>query len=197
MKTKGSAKQEWENIYDSSFFHHKNKYPSTEIVSFVMGNFSRIERGRRSKIKILDLGCGWGNNLRFLKEEGFAYYGIDFSQTAIEHCKKIFKNVVCGDISNLPYESNFFDCVFDRMAIQHNPKENMQKFFNEVFRALKPNGLFFSILTSKANYNLITSYLSKKEIKKLAAKFSDVKIDYCKLSLDNKLSLIYYLTAKK
>lgn len=192
-----NPQQEWENIYKSNSFHHKNEYPNNEIISFIINNYGHLKD--KSLIKILDLGCGWGNNLKFLKDKGFDYYGIDFSQTAVKHCLKTFKNIVHGDISNLPYQSNFFDCVLDRMSIQHNPKEKIVKIFDEVHRVIKPRGVFFSILVAKANYGLFTTFFIKTAIKKLAKKFRQINIDTL-VMYDQKNSVIaksYQLTAQK
>ena len=189
---------EWERAYSSDSFRQKNKYPYPEVVSFIMRNFGSVKN--KAKIRILDLGCGWGNNLVFLKDQGFEYYGIDFSKTAVEHCRNLFKNVALRDISELPYESNFFDCVFDRMSIQHNPKKRIKKIFGEVHRVLKPNGLFFSVLVAKGNYDFFTTYLSKEELKELASQFEGrYEIDYAERSVNNESEYFkaHILTAKK
>lgn len=204
LKSKGVKKvprnpqDEWENAYSSDSFRQKNKYPYTEVISFIMRNFGNFED--KAKIKILELGCGWGNNLVFLKDQGFDYYGIDFSKRAVKHCNEFFKNIICSDISELPYESDLFDCVFDRMSIQHNPKGKIRKIFREVYRVLKKEGLFFSILVAKANFDFFTTYLSKKEIKELAKPlFRELKLDYMEYSINNGTEVYktHLLTAKK
>ena len=162
---------QWEEIYNNSSISHKNKYPHTDIVSFIMKNFGNVED--RSKIRILELGCGWGNNLAFLQNEGFDYYGIDFAKPAVDHCKSFFSNVLCGDMSCMPYEDDYFECIFDRMSIQHNTKEDIELTFNEVFRTLKPGGQFFSITTSRANYDLYTTYLPKETLQLMLSKYTN------------------------
>jgi len=76
---------ERENIYKSSSARHKNIYPSEVIISWVKNNYGHLSKSATKKIKCLDFGCGWGNNLYFLKKEGFDCYGIDLSETAIKH----------------------------------------------------------------------------------------------------------------
>ena len=136
-----------------------------------MKNFGKVVD--RSKIRILELGCGWGNNLSFLHNEGFDYYGIDFAKPAIDHCETFFSNVVCGDMSCMPYDNDHFECVFDRMSIQHNTKEDIELIFHEVFRTLKPGGQFFSITTSRANYDLFTTYLPKETLQLMLSKHTN------------------------
>ena len=54
-------KVEWEKSYSSNSFENKNEYPSEEVISFIMRNYGSVED--RSKINVLEVGCGWGKNL--------------------------------------------------------------------------------------------------------------------------------------
>jgi len=198
MKKAEDTRTEWEDAYGGRTFRHKNEYPNTEIVSFIMGNFGGVKD--KSKVRILDLGCGWGNNLKLLKDKGFQYHGIDFSKTAVRHCRRRFKNVIWGDISKLPYEENFFDCVFDRGAIQHNPREKIIQIFAEVNRVLKPGGLFYSMLHEKAaRMDFYTTYLTKTEIRAITKKFSEIRLDYLEFTKNNAAEVyrVNVITARK
>ena len=190
-------KQEWEESYSSQKIQNKNQYPSEEVIFFLMHRFSSLPH--KSNIKILDLGCGWGNNLKFYQDKGFSYFGVDFSESAIEHCKKDHKNVFCCSIDELPFESNKFDVVIDRMAIQHNPLEIIQKIFFEVKRVLKKEGVFYSNLIEKANYTFQTSYLSASDIKQYASIFSKVDLESIQRFKENGqlISKVNILTAIK
>ena len=50
--------------------------------------------------------------------------------------------------SDTPVLNEFFDVVIDRAAIQHNTYKNAKQIVSEVYRVLKPKGLFYSSLTS-------------------------------------------------
>ena len=71
MKNKIST---WERNYINKRF---NKYPYDEVVSFIFKNYNNATR---NKTKILDLGCGGGNNSYFIAKEGFDLYAIDGSK---------------------------------------------------------------------------------------------------------------------
>src|SRR3990167_2263860 len=56
---------------------------------------------------ILDVGCGGGGNILFLKNFGLVV-GIDASVDAINFCKnKGFKDLIVGTAENIPYSNEF------------------------------------------------------------------------------------------
>ena len=114
---------DWEKVYSASIFRNKNQYPSEEIISFMMRNYGEIKN--KSSIKVLDMGCGWGNNLKFLKHQGFSGTGIDTSKTAIQNCISLGCDAQVCDFGKLTFRNNSFDVVIDRQAIQHNTIKNI------------------------------------------------------------------------
>lgn len=178
-----SNQKEWEATYSSDTFRNKNQYPDIDLVSFVMRTYGGIED--KSKINILELGCGWGNNLGFFKDKGFSYAGVDFSSSAIDHCQKAHKNVQVMDFRELSFDEEQFDCVVDRMAVQHNSKEDIATIFSGVHKLMKEGGTFFSTLIEKADYNYETSYLTQEDIKHMTQMFKTVEIDYLERSYNN------------
>jgi ubiquinone/menaquinone biosynthesis C-methylase UbiE len=175
--------EDWEAIYSADTFRDKNEYPSEEIVSFIMRNYGASDY--KELIHVLDMGCGWGNNLKFLKDKGFFGVGIDISKTAIQHCKSSGYNASVCDFSKLTFSDNSFDIVIDRQAIQHNTTENIIKTLNEVRRVLKKGGVFFSIMVSKANYDVDTTYTTEKIAQKLLTGFKIISIDKQSKTFDN------------
>ena len=58
---------------------------------------------------ILDIGCGTGENIKFLSRYG-KVIGIDASKQAIEFCRKRkLKNAKIGRAEALPFKENSFD----------------------------------------------------------------------------------------
>jgi SAM-dependent methyltransferase len=136
----------WENeIYGKG--QHLNRYPYDNIVSFIYRNYPRDKA--RSDIKILEIGCGAGNNCWFAAREGFDVTGIDGSSSAINFAKERFAaeglagNFIVGDFTQLPFEDNQFDIVFDRGSIVCCNLEGGKKAISEANRVLKTGGLFF------------------------------------------------------
>lgn len=147
----------WDKIWDNVFMEQEwGKYPPEELIRFTARNFYR-EKSRK-KIKILDIGCGTGAATWYLAREGFSAFGIDGSKIAIELARKRFKkeslgaNFLVGDFGKLPYTNNFFNCVVDVVAIQHNDPNSIKNIISEVFRVLRPGGRFFSMMVAKSSW---------------------------------------------
>ena len=126
-------RNDWEEVYSADTFRNKNEYPSGEVVSFIMRNYGAL--GHKELIHVLDMGCGWGNNLKFLKDKGFCGVGVDISKTAVQHCKSSGYTASVCDFSKLPFSDSSFDIVFDRQAIQHNTIENISAISSVVLGA--------------------------------------------------------------
>ncbi len=102
--------------------------------------------------KVLDVGCGSGNLTltakRYAGSSGSAY-GIDASPEMIEVARKKAKqsgtNVTfeVGLIEQLPFPEATFDVVISRLVIHHLPDDLKRQGFAEIFRVLKPGGVFF------------------------------------------------------
>jgi SAM-dependent methyltransferase len=135
----------WESIYSEG--KALNRYPFDQVVSFIYKNFSRSKP--RSETKILEIGCGAGNNVWFAAREGFSVAGVDGSSSAIEFARKRFADeglqgdLRVGDFIHLPFEDDSFDFVIDRAALTCSGFSSAQKTVAEVRRVLIPGGRFF------------------------------------------------------
>lgn len=146
--------QIWEQIHSTRAW---GKYPNEELVRFIGKNYFDLPVGERGKTKILEIGCGQGANLWFLAKEGFDVYGIDISLSAIKKGEKYlaeaYNNIKVktkvGDVRNLPYKNNFFNLVIDCTAVQHIPFTDHKIAYKEIYRVLKPSGMFWCFHIAK------------------------------------------------
>jgi len=101
---------------------------------------------------VLDVGCGSGNLTltanRYAGPSGLVH-GVDASPEMIELARKKAQqsgaNVVfdVGLIEKLPFPEATFDVVISRLVIHHLPDDLKRQGFAEMFRVLKPGGIFF------------------------------------------------------
>ncbi len=110
--------------------------------------FNQILPYLKNHQKILDIGCGNGRFLKFLKEEKIDsdYKGVDISPKLLEQAKKSLGESMFleGSFLKLPVETNSKDLVVSIAAFHHLPsKEYRQKALQEIRRVLSENGLLF------------------------------------------------------
>jgi ubiquinone/menaquinone biosynthesis C-methylase UbiE len=134
----------WEDIYRDG--RHLNLYPFDIIVSFVFRHYPRQKP--RHEVKILEVGCGAGNNLWFAAREGFDVYGIDRSETAIAFARDRFEreglsgDLRIGDFTQLPFEDDTFDLALDRVSLVCCGRSSAQRAVDEIRRTLHVGGRF-------------------------------------------------------
>ena len=124
-----------------------NRYPFDQVVSFIYRNYARAKP--RPETRILEIGCGAGNNLWFAAREGFSVAGIDGSASAIAYSRQRFADdglqgeFHIGDFIRLPFPDQTFDFVIDRAALTCSGKTAATETVREVRRVLVPEGKFF------------------------------------------------------
>jgi SAM-dependent methyltransferase len=133
-----------ENVYAKG--RMLNAYPFDIVVSFV---FRHAPRGvPHSQVRVLEVGCGAGNNLWCPAREGFEVTGIDVSPIAIAAARRRFDReglkatLLVGPFCPLPFGDDTFDLVIDRGGITCVSLTEGRRVVREVNRILKPGGRF-------------------------------------------------------
>ncbi len=140
----------WERIYGSG--QQLNRYPYSSVVTFLFRHHPR--KKKPAQTRVLEVGCGAGNNLSLVAQEGFDATGIDASELAISHARKWFAekglraDLRVADFAALPFEGASFDLVIERAAFSQAPKPVVQKAVHEVTRVLVPGGVLHSEIYS-------------------------------------------------
>ena len=106
-----------------------------------------------SEITVLDIGCGGGTTVKSFSshQSVLKTCGIDYSKDMVKlsrklNQKKIDHNaveVLEADVSEIPYENNYFDIITAFDTINFWPDHSLA--IMEILRVLKKNGTFFII----------------------------------------------------
>ncbi|MCD4834324.1 MAG: class I SAM-dependent methyltransferase [Bacteroidales bacterium] len=95
---------------------------------------------------ILEVGCGRGGGLSYINRylSPNSVTGVDLNKKAIEFCKKHYSNerikFLQANAQSLNFQDNAFDVVIN-VESSHRYSQ-MDKFLDEVYRVLKPGGVF-------------------------------------------------------
>jgi SAM-dependent methyltransferase len=128
-----------------------NRYPFDSVVAFVYANAPTRDA------RILEVGCGAGNNCWFAAREGFRVSGLDISPSAIDFGRSRLSDdgldgdLRVGDVTELPFADASFDLAIDRYAIAYCGFSGAVRAVAEVRRVLMPGGRFLFIAPSHAN----------------------------------------------
>lgn len=103
-------------------------------------------------IKILNVGCGIGDDLETIAKYGQVHV-LDIDQTTLDLVPKaLVKEKCCADICKIPYKDNYFDLVIAFDILEH--VEDDHKAVAEIKRVLKSNGkIIFTVPAVKSLYS--------------------------------------------
>lgn len=94
------------------------------------------------KLKILDIGCGTGAIMDYLKNKGHEVFGVDMSDEALKYCQAKGLAVEIGKADRVDFPDGYFDVVLSLDVLEH--LDNDQEAVNEARRLLKKGGFFIA-----------------------------------------------------
>ena len=112
--------------------------------------FEKLLRGQGiapQKSRVIDIGCGGGYASERMAKMGMQVVGVDPSrpslEAAAEHARltDLVIDYRYGTGEALPVDDATFDVAFCCDVLEH--VEDVQQAINEIFRVLKPGGIFF------------------------------------------------------
>jgi len=103
----------------------------------------------------LDIGFGWGNQLRVAKEMGFTKIsGLEIDKNVVDIVKKEF-DVKWYDGKKFPYKDGSFDVVLMYMVIEH--LKDPSEIIAEMYRVLRYDGEIIIVTQDPSQCNAIFS----------------------------------------
>lgn len=116
-----------------------NRYP-IQLYDYIV-SFLQLEN-----LDVLEVGSGRGGGAEYITRsfKPRSYQGLDLCSGAVKFCNKHYKHDALsfkqGNALDMPFKDNSFDVVINVESSHRYP--NVDRFFKEVQRVLKPNGHF-------------------------------------------------------
>jgi len=104
---------------------------------------------------VLDLGCGVGRHALLFAEHGFAVEAIDGAAAGLDFARReanargLQMSLRQADADALPFADESFDYVLSWNVIFHGTMGDVGRRLAEIWRVLKPGGLFQGTMLSK------------------------------------------------
>ncbi|MHC5935469.1 class I SAM-dependent methyltransferase [Nostoc sp.] len=97
-----------------------------------------------SDTQVLDLCCGSGQTTQFLVKLSQNVTGLDASPKSLQRARQNvpLASYVEAFAQEMPFADNLFDVVHTSVALHEMQPQQLRKIINEVYRVLKPGGVF-------------------------------------------------------
>lgn len=145
-------KEKW-NINPQYYF-----YPRKDLVEL-------IEESKEKDMNILDIGCGCGAMLGYIKGRypNIKTYGIEIVENAVKFAKYIVDEVVCCDVEQLEFswEEGFFDYVIMGDVLEHLKRPDIV--LKRLKKHIKKGGHIIVSMPNVKHYSVILPLLLKDE----------------------------------
>lgn len=122
--------------------------------------FDQLLKGRFApNMRVLDAGCGGGRNLIYFFREGFDVCVVDQSSEAVAHVRALASalaahlppdNFRVESVEAMSFDDASFDLVISSAVLHFaRDEEHWRAMMREMWRVLKPGGIFFARLASE------------------------------------------------
>jgi len=164
-KEKLEAIKQWTNDPCGSVYAKKYRYGSCDFFEAIRKYRYEIYAPWLKKIidridtknkRLLEIGCGIGNDLLCFAQNGAKVIGIDLVPKHLDLAKKLFTCYGCSgrflkmDAENLELPPNYVDLIYSFGVLHHTP--NIKKAILEIHRVLRPGGLVVVGLYNKNSW---------------------------------------------
>lgn len=129
------------NYYDQAYF------TTRDLLSLHLAESIKLFMQEHNLERVLDVGCGTGRLVHYLRQHRFSAYGCDNEKVAVLWARKMNSPQIIKKASatDLPYNKCTFDLVTSIHMIEHLSARDIAKFLSESRRILKPLGFVFLV----------------------------------------------------
>jgi SAM-dependent methyltransferase len=107
---------------------------------------------------LLDLGCGGGQDARYLQQRDYRVVGLDCTAALLSFARhrSTMLPLIRADVRRLPLRTGCVDGVWAAASLIHLPKAQARTVLAELLRLTRPGGILGSTLTHGKKSRVVT-----------------------------------------
>ena len=137
--------EERDHLLDTFYLMLEDQFRGTreEIKQRLQVYLPHVKDFKSEGAKVLDIGCGRGEFLELLRDQGVGAEGVDYNRAFVEQCRELGFEVAEADALTFLREckSNTYSAVSAIHVVEHLPFHVLIALLDEVLRVLRPGGL--------------------------------------------------------
>tara|TARA_R110000772_G_scaffold73216_6_gene159892 strand:+ start:32877 stop:33581 length:705 start_codon:yes stop_codon:yes gene_type:complete len=139
--------KEWRDFHETKARTNHPKWPNEAMVKVLFGSYASEPPSPGADWHVLDVGCGFANNLLPFLDLGCACSGVEVDTVIAELAQGIIRergftaDIRAGDNTHLPFGDGEFDLLLSVNTIHYQgTREEMRRALAEFRRMLRPGG---------------------------------------------------------
>ncbi len=139
--------KEWSDFHINKVGANYPKWPNEPMLKTLFGSYSANPPRPQPGWRVLDVGCGFGNNLVPFADMGCECHGVEIESSICSIAENVLAKrgysakVVVGQNRALPYPDLHFDLLLSVATIHYeSTEENVLAALREFKRVIKPGG---------------------------------------------------------
>ena len=152
-KNQSDKSQKWDDEFRRQYdIRQYPRWPNEVMIKMLFGGANYLKRPLKPlpEWKVLDIGCGFANNLLPFLDIGCDCHGMDLHEGIVENVKNVMQErgyeltFSVGSNSSIPYPDNSFDLLISLNTLHYEgSEEKVLIALNEFKRVLKPGGSLY------------------------------------------------------
>ena len=108
--------------------------------------------------RLLDLGCGGGQDASNLRQRGYRVVGLDRTHAllAAGRRREPFLPLVLADLRHLPFQAMSFDGLWAAASLMHLPKPVARRVLTDLCSLVRPGGVMAATVTYGMKSGIVT-----------------------------------------